>query len=546
MADYTIPMSNGPTGAASQIDSRIPLNPAGAQIPLEAKPFAPIDVNKDVQSAYKTATDIDSFQEQQSVNLEKQQVRETKQRDIAVLKSLQQSGNTLTSSEDLTLALHQVGDKISPDALQNLQTRLQTTKMTEAKFAEMASKYPADVLLNQADVSDGIYEKFRPVVDEYKAELKASDPQAMEKYKAKVAANIQALQSQKNQMNGQPLYPPEIIDHISKSDPDGVEAVLTRTKYGAELARRAAAANLQEITLKNKSADEARADKRESLSEKHELAYEAHNSQMESRMAQVLSDKKEGVSAARMAPEDFEFGAKQYLAGDKSVMTSLGYGKVGAENRAEMRRAIRIEATKAGLSPEDVATKMAEFGGLQAGERKLGERSANIGMAVTAAAKFAELALDASNKVPRSDILPFNRILLAGEKGTGDENVVKFGAANNSFINAYARAVSPTGVPTVSDKDHAREILETAYSQGQYKAAIAQLQKEMKAEQASPAAVKQDLRELASGKNAMGEKSAKSSVHTPSEITAAKAWLADPKNAKDPRFATIKTLSEGG
>lgn len=539
-------MANGPTGAASQIHSDIPLNPIGAQIPLKAQPFAPIDVNKDIQSAYKTATEIDDFQEQQSVNLEKQQVRETKQRDIAILKSLQQSGNTLTSSEDLTLALHQVGDKISPDALQNLQSRLSNTKMTEAKFAEMASKYPADVLLDQASVSESLYEKFRPVVDEYKAGLKANDPQAMANYQAKVAANIQALQAQKNPINGQPLYPAEILDHIAKSDPDGTEAVLTRTKYGSELARQAAAAKLQETTLKNKSLDEERADKKEALAEKHEKAYESHNAQVESRMEQALADKKSGADAAKMGPEDFEFGAKQYLAGDKSVMTSLGYGKVGAENRAAMRRAIRTEATKAGLSPEDVATKMAEFGGLQAGERKLGERSANIGMAVTAASKFADLALEASNKVPRSDILPFNRILLAGEKGTGDENVVKFGAANNSFINAYARAVSPTGVPTVSDKDHAREILETAYSQGQYKAAIAQLQKEMKAEQASPAAVKQDLRDLASGKSSMGEKTAKSSVHTPSEIASAKAWIADPKNAKDPHFAAVKKIVEGG
>lgn len=223
---------------------------------------------------------------------------------------------------------------------------------------------------------------------------------------------------------------------------------------------------------------------------------EARESQKD---AETAAAKKEG----QMSDEDFKFGAQQYLAGDKSVMSSLGYGNTGSVNRAKMRTAIRAEATARGMSPQDVATALAEFGGLQAGERKLGERSANIGMAVTAASKFADLALEASDKVPRTDVIPFNKILLAGEKATGSPEVVKFGAANNSFINAYARAVSPTGTPTVSDKDHARDILETGYSQGQYKAAIEQLQKEMKAEQASPAAVKKELRDLASGKPSM-------------------------------------------
>ena len=50
------------------------------------------------------------------------------------------------------------------------------------------------------------------------------------------------------------------------------------------------------------------------------------------------------------------------------------------------------------------------------------------------------------------------------ENNTGDPEARQFGAALNSFINAYARAVSPIGTPTVSDKDHARSMLSTADS----------------------------------------------------------------------------------
>lgn len=195
-----------------------------------------------------------------------------------------------------------------------------------------------------------------------------------------------------------------------------------------------------------------------------------------------------------LSEDDTRFMARQYLAGDKSVLQNLGRGAQGARDLLAVRKAIRTEAEAKGMKPDEVASTIAEFEGLKSGERALGNRTATAGMAVNEASQFADLAVKASDKVNRTNYPSFNKILLAGEKGTGDKDVVQFGAYNNSLINAYARAISPSGTPTVSDKDHAREMLSTAYSKGQYAAVVDAMKKEMSAAMKSPGMVREEFR----------------------------------------------------
>lgn len=187
--------------------------------------------------------------------------------------------------------------------------------------------------------------------------------------------------------------------------------------------------------------------------------------------------------------------ADQYLAGDKSVLTGLGYGNLGAQNRAALRVTIQEHAKDAGMNGRDIATALAEYSGLTAGERSLGTRTAQMGMAVDEARKLIPQVLETSEKVDRSEYPTLNKLLIAAEKGTGGENVVQLGIAINSFINVYARAISPTGVPTVSDKDHARELLEPFWSNGQIRAGMEQITKELQAAAQAPRDVTQEFRE---------------------------------------------------
>lgn len=199
-------------------------------------------------------------------------------------------------------------------------------------------------------------------------------------------------------------------------------------------------------------------------------------------------------------PDTITFMANQVLAGDKSPFQNLGRGQQGSQNIARLRNEVMNQAKARGLGGSDLASLNAEFSGLQAGERTLGTRTANVEMAATEAQKLMPIAVEASRAVPRTQYPTLNRVIMAAEQGTGDENVVKLGVAVNGLVNTYARAISPTGNPTVSDKDHAREILDKAWSGGQFEAAVGQMQKEIAAARQSPGAVRGEFRGAISGR----------------------------------------------
>src|SRR6202040_653490 len=131
------------------------------------------------------------------------------------------------------------------------------------------------------------------------------------------------------------------------------------------------------------------------------------------------------TTAGALTDDAAAFMAAQYLAGDRSVMGGLGYGNTGAANRAKLRDAIQSEARARGMSPAEVATTIAEFEGLKAGERTLGTTGARIGLGLAEAKVFAPMVIEASDKVSRTQYPNLNALLLAYDRGTGDENVVR-------------------------------------------------------------------------------------------------------------------------
>jgi hypothetical protein len=215
---------------------------------------------------------------------------------------------------------------------------------------------------------------------------------------------------------------------------------------------------------------------------------------------QIAKDKLAMARAGQIDPDTIGFMADQVLAGDKSPFQNLGRGIQGAQNISALRNEVMKRAQARGLGGSDLAALNAEFSGLQAGERTLGQRTANVEMAASEVQQLAPLALQASQAVNRSQFPTLNRIQLAVQQGTGDENVIRLNQAVNGLVNTYARAISPSGTPTVSDKDHAREILESAYSKGQFAAAIDQMGKEIAAARKSPGSVRGEFRGAISGR----------------------------------------------
>lgn len=227
---------------------------------------------------------------------------------------------------------------------------------------------------------------------------------------------------------------------------------------------------------------------------------EARIAELGSRAAKNLA----GGAEPTLTPETQRKMAEQYLSGDRSVMQNLGRGAQGAANVVALRETIARVAEGRGLSGADIAAKQSEFMGMIAVQRALGTRQANFGLAKSEAYEMADLVTETSQNVSRTQFMPINKALNAYNTNTGGTEIREFGAALNSFINAYARAISPVGTPTVSDKDHARAMLSTADSHEQVVAIMGQLKKEMEAAGRAPGIVKKEIREGFAKDNAGG------------------------------------------
>ena len=203
---------------------------------------------------------------------------------------------------------------------------------------------------------------------------------------------------------------------------------------------------------------------------------------------------------AKFSPDDLKFLAEQARAGDTSVYQNLGRGAQGAKNIIALRREVMRQSQEAGQGGADIAAANAGFQGEKAAARTGATRAANIGMAVSEAKNTFPLVRQASAALPRTEFVPVNRALQAAQTNTGDPRVVALGTAINTSINAYARAISPTGVPTVADKEHARELLSTASTPDQLNAVLNVMEKEMAAAQKAPSEVMTRQKERISGR----------------------------------------------
>lgn len=202
-----------------------------------------------------------------------------------------------------------------------------------------------------------------------------------------------------------------------------------------------------------------------------------------------------------LPPDTLALMAQQYLKGDTSVMTNIGRGGQGAKNIVALRNEIAKQAKEQGLNGGDLAAINAEYFGTKAGQRTVGTRTANVEMAADEAQSVLPLARQASANVARSGLLPFGKAQIMFNDQTNDPAMRQFAAANNALVNVYARAISPSGVPTVADKEHARDILSTAHDQPSYNATLDQMEREIQAARSAPRNVRQAFSNAVTGRD---------------------------------------------
>jgi hypothetical protein len=199
--------------------------------------------------------------------------------------------------------------------------------------------------------------------------------------------------------------------------------------------------------------------------------------------------------------ETASFVADQVLAGDSRALVGFGRGAQGAENLIKIRSMVAQKAKEQGLDPSDILNKVAVQSGNTAAQRTFGTQTARMAVNATEAQGALELGRTASASVPRTSWVPVNRAIQAYQAGTSDPALAKFGAANLAIINTYARAISPTGVPTVHDKEHAEKLLSTAMGPEAYNAVLDQMNEEIKIAHAAPQKAKKEIEDIRKGRH---------------------------------------------
>lgn len=202
--------------------------------------------------------------------------------------------------------------------------------------------------------------------------------------------------------------------------------------------------------------------------------------------ATVEVNKVTGQTGAKLEEKTLDSLADQAIAGDTSVFTNLGRGKQGAENVIALRARIAEKLAAQGKGGADQALNAAEYGGKKAALRTAGTREATVGIAAFEAKNMMTIAREASDKVARSKVVPFNQAVQAVETRLSDPELKRFIVANNSLVNGYVRAISPTGVPTDIVRKHAYDMLSTVDGQKAYNAVLDIMNNEMDAAIAAP------------------------------------------------------------
>jgi hypothetical protein len=202
---------------------------------------------------------------------------------------------------------------------------------------------------------------------------------------------------------------------------------------------------------------------------------------------------------AKLDPDDVKFLAQQALAGDTSVYQNLGRGVQGAQNIVAIRKEVaKLQEAQGGTGADQAAANVT-FQGEKSAARTGATKAANVGMAVAEAQQTFPLVRQASAALPRTQFPGVNAALQAAQTGSGDPRVVALGTALNTSVNAYARAISPSGTPTVADKEHARELLTAASTPEQLDAVLGVMEKEMKAARQAPTEVQEQQKARISG-----------------------------------------------
>lgn len=188
--------------------------------------------------------------------------------------------------------------------------------------------------------------------------------------------------------------------------------------------------------------------------------------------------------------------AKRYVvSGNRMLLSGLGFGDIGSQNRAKVNRFIREERERRGMSEEQLANLEAEWEGRKSAARTLGTTEARMGTAAFEAKGAINLAREAINNVPRTSFLPLNKLIEGFKNQTLDPNQRELAIRTQGIINAYS-AVMARGANVVTDsaRHKAESLISSADNPASYNRALDTLMSEIDMAIAAPEKMREHFR----------------------------------------------------
>lgn len=153
--------------------------------------------------------------------------------------------------------------------------------------------------------------------------------------------------------------------------------------------------------------------------------------------------------------------AARARAGDTTWKTGLARDP-GLIRAVEVELARQGMATPEGNNAQEILQNRANQAGRVKEQSTLGTSTANNTLYGNAAANTIDTAIQASRDVPRTNWVPINKLLQMNSAAISDPKLKAFQTALLTTVNDYAKATTPTGTPTDSQRNHAYEVLNTA------------------------------------------------------------------------------------
>ena len=163
--------------------------------------------------------------------------------------------------------------------------------------------------------------------------------------------------------------------------------------------------------------------------------------------------------------------------------------KVSANPRSApamaLQQYIQEYTAKNGHAPtaQEITQFSANYAGELSYQRGAGSSAQRVENATNEVEQLIPQALETSKALPRGKFVPWNKLQQQWEAGTSDPAYYDFSLANFSLMNAYARAMNPTGQPRITERleAHAAGVLSMATDEKSYEVQVARLWKEVQA-----------------------------------------------------------------